>query len=60
MPGSAFAGHAFDLNAYQGQVLLPGYDRHPNENWLAVPICHLTKLALFGQHRVYLPLVIKQ
>ena len=24
------------------------YDRHPDENWLAVPICHLTPFALLG------------
>ncbi|MBN2392488.1 MAG: hypothetical protein JXR84_17290, partial [Anaerolineae bacterium] len=24
------------------------YDRHPAENWLAVPICHLSRFALFG------------
>jgi hypothetical protein len=24
------------------------YDRHPGENWLAVPICHLTDFALLG------------
>lgn len=24
------------------------YDRHPDENWLAVPICHLTDFALLG------------
>lgn len=24
------------------------YDRHPTENWLAVPICHLSRFALFG------------
>jgi hypothetical protein len=35
------------------------YDRHPGENWLAVPICHLSKFALFGQHRVYLPVVLR-
>ena len=34
------------------------YDRHPNENWLAITICHLSKFALFGQHRMYLPLVL--
>jgi hypothetical protein len=35
------------------------YDRHPNENWLAVAICHLSKFAMFGQHRIYLPLVMR-
>ncbi len=35
------------------------YDRHPDENWLAVPVCHLSRFALFGEpeHSVYLPLV---
>jgi hypothetical protein len=36
------------------------YDRHPTENWLAVPVCHLSRFALFGeQHRIYLPLVLR-
>ncbi|MFO7918684.1 MAG: hypothetical protein R6V13_11440, partial [Anaerolineae bacterium] len=26
-----------------------GYDRHPEENWLSVEICHLTDFALLGQ-----------
>jgi hypothetical protein len=26
-----------------------GYERHPDENWLKVPICHLTPFALLGQ-----------
>ncbi len=25
------------------------YERHPDENWLAVPICHLTPFALLGR-----------
>jgi glucose/mannose transport system substrate-binding protein len=104
--GSAFAGHAFDLDAYQDRTLrLPGfafsgpvtitiyytdtdvvgldestlvleywnevasvwedaacgpYDHHPDENWLAVPICHLSRFALFGKgHTIYLPLVLR-
>jgi len=109
--GFAFAGHAFDLEAYRGGSLLPGfvfekpvtitlhysdgdvagideaslvlnywdgsawvdaaatctppatYDRHPEANWLAVPVCHLSRFALFGQaemieYNVYLPLVM--
>jgi uncharacterized repeat protein (TIGR01451 family) len=37
------------------------YDRHPDANWLAVPICHLSEFALLGgqEHRVYLPCVLK-
>jgi hypothetical protein len=40
------------------------YDRHPEENWLAVPVCHLSRFALFGEpaevrHSVYLPLVVR-
>jgi branched-chain amino acid transport system substrate-binding protein len=108
-PGFAFAGHAFDLDAYQGGALVPGltfsvpvtvtlhyteaditgldehtlvldywnestsawedvastctppspYDRHPSENWLAVPICHLSRFALFGKYTVYLPVMLK-
>jgi ABC-type amino acid transport substrate-binding protein len=34
------------------------YDRQPDENSLTIPICHLSKFALFGQHRMYLPLVL--
>lgn len=39
------------------------YDRHPNDNWLVVPICHLSEFALFEageQSTIYLPLVLKQ
>jgi parallel beta-helix repeat protein len=107
--GFGFAGHAFDLNAYQDGVLLPGftflqpvtitvyyadaditgldenslklyyldngvwkdvtqtctppssYKRHPNENWFSVPVCHLSRLALFGKefYVVHLPFVKK-
>jgi hypothetical protein len=40
------------------------YVHHPEEKWLAVPICHLSRFALFGEstgvkHRVYLPLVVR-
>jgi photosystem II stability/assembly factor-like uncharacterized protein len=36
------------------------YDRHPDENWLAVPICHLSEFALLGRrYPVFLPLVLK-
>jgi parallel beta-helix repeat protein len=36
------------------------YDRHPDENWLALPIRNSGHLALFGEeHKVYLPLVIR-
>ncbi len=103
--GFAFAGHAFDLDACRGGLLLPGfvfsvpvtitlhysdadvvgldedtlvleywnevasawedaacgpYDRHPGENWLAMPICHLSRFALFGEreYRICLPLVL--
>ena len=103
LSGFAFAGHAFDLDAYRNGVLLSGftfstavtitihytdtdvagmdesslvlehwngsawvdaacglYDRHPDENWLSVPICHLSQFALFGEQRqVYLPLILR-
>jgi hypothetical protein len=108
-PAFAFAGSAFELDAYRDGALLSGftfsvpvtitlhyadadvaglneaslrlnywnrganqwqdaattcappsvYDRHPGENWLAVPICHLSQFALFGQYRIYLPLVLR-
>ena len=37
------------------------YDRHPDENWLAVPTCHLSQFALFGEREylIYLPLVLR-
>ena len=35
------------------------YDRHPDEDWLAAPICHLSRFALFGKYTVYLPLVLR-
>ena len=37
------------------------YDRHPDKNWLAVPICHLSQFALFGErdYLIYLPLVLR-
>jgi hypothetical protein len=37
------------------------YHRHPDENWLAVSICHLSEFALVGawKYRIYLPLVLK-
>lgn len=37
------------------------YERHPEENWLKVPICHLSRFGLFGIeiHLIYLPLTIK-
>jgi parallel beta-helix repeat protein len=37
------------------------YDRHPAENWLAVPICHLSRFALFGEapYGIYLPIVLR-
>jgi parallel beta-helix repeat protein len=106
--GWAFAGHTFDLNAYQNNVPLPGYtfgnpvtvtlrysdvdvlvmdetsltlyylsgnawvdaattcspastyDRHPAENWLSLPICHLSRFALFGSTRqTYLPIMLR-
>ena len=102
--GFSFAGHAFDLDAYQSGVIVSGftfsvpvtvtlhyadadiagldedslvleywngsawvdaacgdYDRHPTENWLSVPICHLSQFALFGEREylIYLPLVLR-
>jgi hypothetical protein len=102
--GFAFAGRAFELDAYRDDVLLADfifekpvtvtlyytgthiaglsedalrlyywddkvgqwkdaacgeYVRHPSENWLAVPICHLSQFALFGQHHVYLSVVLR-
>jgi hypothetical protein len=37
------------------------YDRDPAENWLAVPVCHLSEFALFGEkeNEIYLPLVFR-
>jgi hypothetical protein len=107
--GFAFAGHAFNLDAYRDGTLLAGfvfeqpinitihyspadvavvdptalvlmvwngnawvdaattcappsvYNRHPDENWLSVPVCHLSRFALFGPtHSIYLPLVFRE
>ncbi len=30
------------------------YDRHPTENWLAVPICHLSQFSLFTTSLIYI------
>jgi hypothetical protein len=30
-------------------VACGAYDRYPEENWLVVPICHLSRFALFGE-----------
>jgi len=37
------------------------YDRHPGENWLAAPICHLSQFGLFAPtvHKLYLPVIWK-
>jgi hypothetical protein len=37
------------------------YDGHPDEDWLSVPICHLSRFALFGRaaYTIYLPLVVR-
>ena len=37
------------------------HGRHTGENWLAVPVCHLSRFALFGEaaHTLYLPLVLR-
>jgi uncharacterized repeat protein (TIGR01451 family) len=37
------------------------YDRHPTQNWLSVPICHLTRFAKLGpiQYQIFLPLAMK-
>lgn len=98
--GFSFAGHAFELEAYLDDSLIPGftfelpiivtleytdsdvvditetallllyydgskwvdaacgpYERNTAENWLKVPICHLSKFGLFGGefHYTYLP-----
>jgi hypothetical protein len=36
------------------------YDRHPDEDWLAVPICHLSRFGLFGRNQLYLPVVVNR
>jgi hypothetical protein len=37
------------------------YDRHPTQNWLSVPICHLSEFGLFGrQYNIYLPLTLNE
>lgn len=35
------------------------YDRHPDWQWLSVPVCHLSRFALFGPtHAIHLPLAL--
>ena len=107
--GFAFAGHAFNLDAYRDGTALAGfvfeqpititihyspadvavvdptalvlmywngsawvdvtttctppsvYNRHPDQNWLSVPVCHLSRFALFGPtHGIYLPVVSRE
>ncbi len=38
------------------------YDRNLAENWLSVPICHLSQFGVFGKttaSKIYLPLVLR-
>ena len=37
------------------------YERHPDENWLRVPICHFSDFGLFGSTgvKLYLPLIMR-
>jgi hypothetical protein len=37
------------------------YERNADENWVSVPICHLSRFALFADelHAVYLPLLLR-
>jgi len=110
--GLRFASHAFDLDAYRGGVLVPGfvfvrpvtitihysdvdvagldestlalyywqrhtgggawvdaattcpadYVRRPDQNWLALPLCHLSRFGVMGygaHYDIYLPLVVR-
>ena len=40
------------------------YERHPDENWLAIPVCHLDEFTLFGLRdldaQAYLPVILKR
>lgn len=46
-------------NAWEDAACGPS-KRHPADNWLAVPVCHLGRFALFGErHIVCLPLVVR-
>jgi uncharacterized repeat protein (TIGR01451 family) len=37
------------------------YQRHPDENWVAVPVCHLSDFALFSQsYTIYLPTTMRK
>jgi hypothetical protein len=37
------------------------YEHHPDENWLAVSLCHLSEFALVapGQHASHLPMTVR-
>ncbi len=39
----------WDGAAWRDAACGAGYERHPDENWLSVEICHLTGFALLGQ-----------
>ena len=63
MDGASLMLEVWNENASAWEDAACGaYDRHPDENWLAVPICHLSQFALFGKERytIYLPLVLRQ
>jgi peptide/nickel transport system substrate-binding protein len=35
------------------------YNRHPEENWLSVPICHLSQFGLFDRWELFIPISIR-
>jgi PKD repeat protein/uncharacterized protein YjiK len=41
----------WDGSAWQDAACGP-YERNPGENWLSVPVCHLSRFALFGERGV--------
>jgi hypothetical protein len=54
------------LNYWDGNTWVDAacgaYDRHPEANWLSVPICHLSQFGLMGEVKigtsyVYIPFV---
>jgi hypothetical protein len=57
---SLVLGHWNEVAGLWEDAACEPYDRHPGENWLAVPICHLSRFALFGErYTAYLPVVLK-
>lgn len=56
----SLALHTWNGSAWEDAACRPVVP-HPDENWVEVPICHLSEFTLVGQggYRIYLPLVLR-